>query len=224
MEADPYGRPTMTTSLSDELLDRLQGDEMRRISEAVGLPVDRTRDAVGTALPLLFDTLARKASRPDGAAELHGMLDRDHRGHNIGNVIGSVLGGNPIGGDVLDRVLGQRTPLAAQAVASRTDLDELQSAHLLRVLAPAVMAFLARRALTAEGADSRDSASSGPLNLQQLLQRESEQLHATDSPHSGLLSTLDRDHDGDVDLSDFVGGGTPLGVQTAEMRSPRPLL
>jgi hypothetical protein len=97
---------------------------------------------------------------------------------------------------------------------------------LLRMLAPVVMAYLARRVFTPADAAGRETPAPTPQGLAGALDREEREMRSREGFGGGLLSMLDRDDDGDVDLQDFVrgGGAAPLDVQTAEMRSPRPLL
>jgi hypothetical protein len=97
---------------------------------------------------------------------------------------------------------------------------------LMRLLAPVVMAYLARRVFTPADAAGRETPAPSPDGLAGILQHEEQQMRSREGFGAGLLGMLDRDDDGDVDLQDFVRAGHPkdLGVQTAEMRSPRPLL
>jgi len=123
-------------------------------------------------------------------------------------------------------VLGGRTPVAAQTLGSIGGLGQDRAATLLRMLAPVVLAYLARRVFMPSDAAGPETPEPTPRGLGRLLEREEEQMRTREGFGAGLLSVLDRDGDGDVDLQDFVRGRDRqvLDTQTAEMRSPRPLL
>jgi hypothetical protein len=88
------------------------------------------------------------------------------------------------------------------------------------------MAYLARRLFASRQSAGSATPQASPEGLQTALANEVSSLRGSGNVHPALLSILDRDHDGDVDLQDFTGAGNgnPLPAQTAEMRSPRPLL
>lgn len=216
----------MNAPLSDDLLQQLRGEGLHDIAARLGLSRHDADEAVSAALPLLLGAMGRNARNPQGADALFGALAQDHRGVDPGNVLGTALGGGVGGAGILRHVLGGREPVAAQTLGAIGGLGEGRAAMLLRILAPVVMAYLARRVFTPPQAAGRDTPPTSPEGLADVLQREEQAMRSRDGFGAGLLSVLDRDRDGDVDLQDFVRGAAPdaLGVQTAEMRSPRPLL
>lgn len=215
----------MNAPLTDDLLNQLRADGLPRMASQLGLPQSQVNEAVAAALPLLFGAMSRNARGPQGADALFGALARDHRGLDPGNVLGTVLAGGTAGDGILSHVFGRRTPMAAQTLGSIGGLGPDRASMLLRMLAPVVLAYLARRMFTPPAAAGRDTPEPSPQGLGRLLEDEDRQMRGREGV-GGLLSMLDRDQDGDVDLQDFMRGRDPnaLGTQTAEMRSPRPLL
>lgn len=217
----------MNAPLSDDLLQQLRSDGLQRMAAQLGLAPGQVDDAASAALPLLLGAMGRNARDPAGAQALFGALARDHRGLDPGNVLGTVLSGGAMddGAGILRHVLGGREPVAAQTLGAIGGLGQDRAGTLLRMLAPVALAYLARRVFTPAQATSTGASGASPEDLSRLLENEEEQMRTRDGFGGGLLSMLDRDEDGDVDLQDFVGGRDPAPpVQTAEMRSPRSLL
>jgi hypothetical protein len=216
----------MNAPLTDDLLQQLRADGLPRIASQLGVAPAQVDEAAAAALPLLLGAMGRNARDPRGADALYGALAHDHRGLDPGNVLGTVLGGGMDGTGILRHVLGRREPLAAQTLGAIGGLGQDRASMLLRMLAPVVMAYLARRVFTPADAAGRETPAPTPQGLAGALDREEREMRSREGFGGGLLSMLDRDDDGDVDLQDFVrgGGAAPLDVQTAEMRSPRPLL
>lgn len=216
----------MNAPLSDDLLQQLRADGLTDIASRLGVAPQQVDEAATAAIPLLLGALARNARDPDGARALYSALEHDHRGTDPGNVLGTVLAGRDLGSGILRHTLGGRAPLAAQTLGSIGGIGQDRAGMLLRMLAPVVLAHLARRVFTPQDAAGERTPAPTPEGLGRILEREEEAMRSRDGFGGGLLSVLDRDGDGDVDLQDFVRGRDPgpLGVQTAEMRSPRPLI
>jgi len=196
----------MTATLADDLLSQLQGPQLAQIGQQLGLSDAQAGDAVSAALPLLMGALGRNASQPQGAEALFGALQRDHSGQDLGSVLGSVLGGGGQGTQILDHVFGARQGNAAQGLGAATGLGGAQASSLLKILAPIVLAYLAKRVFS-----QGDAAT--PQALGQALGSEHEQIRQQGGVGGGLLgAVLDRDGDGDTDFSDLIGlAGSVLG-------------
>jgi hypothetical protein len=195
----------MNASLTDDLLSQLQGAPLQQIGQQLGLAPDQAQGAVSAALPLLLGALGRNASQPQGAEALFGALQRDHAGLDVGSVLGSVLGGGGQGAQILGHVFGDRQNNAAQGLGAATGLGGSQANTLLKLLAPIVLAYLARRLFSQGNATSQ--------GLGQVLGQEHQQIRQQGGLGGGLLgAVLDRDGDGDTDFSDLIGlAGSVLG-------------
>jgi hypothetical protein len=195
----------MNAPLTTELLGELQGPQMMQIGRQLGISQADAQGAVAAALPLLLGALGRNASQPSGAQSLYSALERDHAGVDLGSVLGSVLGGGGQGEQILGHVLGGRQNSAAQGLGMATGLGGAQAGSLLKMLAPLVMAYLARRMVSQRAAAS-------PQALGAVLGEERDQIRQQGGAAGGLLAMLDRDGDGDTDMSDLMGlAGSVMG-------------
>lgn len=221
----PESQP-MNAPLSDDLLRQLRADGLPRISTQLGVSPREVDEATAAAIPLLMGAIGRVAREDGGAEALYDILARDHQGLDPGNVLGTAIGGGGNGAGILRHVLGGREPLAAQTLGAIGGLGEGRALLLMRMLAPVVMAFIARRLFTPADAAGTASPEPSPQGLVELLQHEEQAMASRDGFGAGLLAVLDEQDEGEVDLQDFARSRDPaaLDVQTAEMRSPRPLL
>lgn len=200
----------MPNSLTQDLAAQLQGAPAQQVAQQLGIEPAQVTAAIGAALPLLLGTLGRNASQPQGAQALYGALQKDHAGLDLGSVLGAVLGGGGQGGQILGHIFGDRQPQAAQGLGQATGLGSDKAGMLLRVLAPIVMAYLAkhmfekRQAGTAVAGDQP-----GPQVLGDVLGQEHARV-AQDGGAGGLLgAVLDQDGDGQLGVGDLLklGGG-----------------
>ena len=201
-------------AITDELFSSLQDGQIGRIGEQLGISQQQAQSAVAAALPLLLGALGRNAQQPQGAASLFDALGRDHIGVDPQGALGSALAGGGDGGSILGHVFGRRQDSAATGLGTATGLGNERAGALLRLLAPVVMAYLAKkmydRRHAGDGAASAsvadDASTPTPGGLASMLGRENVHIAQQGGIGSKLLSAvLDRDHDGDVDFSDLAG-------------------
>ncbi|MGJ7901374.1 DUF937 domain-containing protein [Lysobacter sp. 1R34A] len=208
----------MSASLTDDLLNQLQGQPLAQLGSQLGLSQPQTQNAVSAALPLLIGALGRNASQPHGAEALFGALQRDHAGAggglDIGSVLGAVLGGGASrqtdGAGILGHIFGGRQETAAEGLGQATGLGGSQANTLLKVLAPIVLSYLAQRMM------SGGNQAASPQALGQVLGQEEQRISQQGGLGGGLLgAVLDRDGDGQVGLGDLlkIGGGLLGGGQ-----------
>lgn len=192
-------------SIFDSVTEQLSGQNLTQLSQQIGADEATTSQAVQAALPMLLGGLARNASNPDGAAALGSALDQ-HRGgmmESLGGLLGSA--GSGAGAEILGHIFGQRRQTVEAGVGQATGLQQQQVGKLLMVLAPIVMAALARRQQAHQEQQvplpgSAAPPSSGPAALPEILKREAQEAEQrAPSGLGGLLGMLDRD-----------GGGNPL--------------
>ncbi len=192
------------STLTNDLLQQLQGHPMSQLGQQLGLNSQQTSGAVAAALPLLMGALGSNATREGGAQQLMGALQRDHTGLDIGSVLGAVMGGGGDGNDILGHIFGARQQPAAQGLGAATGLSGDSAGTLLKMLAPLVMAYLAKQV---------GSSNATPQALGGLLSQEQQQIRQQGGIGGGLLgAVLDQDGDGSVGLSDLLKvGGSLLG-------------
>lgn len=212
-------------TMTDGLMSQLQGAPMAQIGQQLGLSPQQAQQAVSTALPLLMGALGRNAQQPQGAQSLFGALQKDHQGLDLGGVLGSVLGGGGKGGSILGHVFGNRQPVADAGLGQATGLGQDKANMLLKILAPLVLAYLAKRmfdrrrdaaaqSMPAPAADRGDGGvfdrDPTPEVLREELGREEAEVVQRDAGIGGLLgAVLDRNRDGKVDVRDLVGAIPP---------------
>lgn len=204
----------MAESLTDQLFDQLSGTPLRQISRQLGVGQAQTAGAVSAALPLLLGALGRNASQPQGAEALFGALQKDHAGGaDIAGLLGAVLGGaqsrQTNGGGILGHIFGSQQPRAEASLGQATGLGNDKAGQLLKILAPIVMAYLAKQMFQSQGGAGQP-ASAGPNVLGAILGQEQQQVRQQGGLSGGLLgAVLDQDGDGQFGLGDLlkIGGG-----------------
>ena len=200
------------TALTNDLLAQLQGAPLQKIAQQLGTDPQQAAGAVSAALPLLMGALGRNASQPQGAEALFGALGRDHQGAagmGLGDLLGAVLGGNPSrqtdGLGQLGHIFGGRQQKAVSGLGQATGLGSDKAQMLLKILAPIVLAYLAKR-MFSSGQGQAEQPSAGALG--QILGEERAQVQQQGGIGGGLLgAVLDRDGDGDLDFNDMLKAG-----------------
>lgn len=199
-------------TLTDDLASQLQGAPVQQVAQQLGIDPSQASSAVNAALPLLMGALGRNASQPQGAEALFGALQNDHAGMDIGSVLGAVLGGGQSrqtdGAGILGHVFGGNQERAQEGLGQATGLGSGQAGQLLKILAPIVMAYLAKRMFQQPG--SGGAAGANPEVLSGILGQEQQAIRQQGGTGGGLLGTvLDQDGDGELGIGDLmkIGGG-----------------
>jgi hypothetical protein len=201
-------------SIYDSVTEQLSGSNLTQLSQQIGADEATTSQAVQAALPMLLGGLARNASRPDGAASLGDALT-EHRGtgamQNLGGLLGNAESGK--GAGILGHIFGGKRETVENGVGQATGLKQQQVGKLLMVLAPIVMAALARRQQAHQDQEvpvpGASTIPGGPAGLPDILQREAQEAQQrAPSGLGGLMGMLDRDGDGNPlnDLGRMLGG------------------
>ena len=205
----------MTSSLTDQLFEQLQGAPLQRIAQQLGAGQAQTAGAVSAALPLLLGALGRNASQPQGAEALYGALQNDFSSaSDLGGLLGAVLGGaqsrQTNGAGILDHVLAGRLPRAEAGLGQATGLGNDKAGQLMKILAPIVLAFLARQLFQNQGQGKLAQRDASAQLLGAVLGQEQQQVRQQGGLGGGLLgAVLDQDGDGQFGLGDVlkIGGG-----------------
>jgi hypothetical protein len=208
------------TALTNDLLAQLQGAPLQQISQQLGIDQNQAAGAVGAALPLLMGALGKNASQPQGAEALFGALQRDHTGTgDIGSLLGMVLGGaqsrQTDGAGMLGHILGGQQGRAEQHLGEATGLGGDRAGMLMKMLAPIVMGYLAKRMFGGNDGGGQALGMAGGSNptadvLGSILGQEQQQVRQQGGIGGGLLgAVLDQDGDGKLGLGDIlkIGGG-----------------
>ena len=187
-------------AITQIITQKISGAAAGQLAQRLGISEGTAQTAVQFAVPLIVAALARNASQPQGAEDLHQAVATDHDG-SIFNDLGTYLG-NPQaanGAGILDHVLGGQRPAVENNLAQATGMDQNSAGGLLEMVAPLVM-----------GAVGREQQQNGldADGLSQFLVQQQRQAQATDPDLMGTLkSMLDANHDGNVtdDLGRIAG-------------------
>jgi hypothetical protein len=199
------------SSLTDDIFTQISGGALQQISQQLGAGQAQTAGAIAAALPVMLGAMGRNASQPDGADALLGALGRDHNsGGGLGDILGAVLGGQQSrqtdGLGQLGHIFGGQLPRAEAGLGQATGLGSDKAQMLLKILAPIVMAYLAKRMFGG-------SQGASPQALGDILGQERQQAQQQGGIGGGLLGAIfDQDGDGALGLGDVLKlGGSWLG-------------
>jgi hypothetical protein len=182
--------------ITQMITQQLSGAASRQIAARLGVSESTANSAVQIAVPLILEALARNASRPEGAQELHQAVASDHDGSILNNVDGFL--GNPQEGNgagILGHVLGDQRAPVENNLAQATGMDASSAGSLMEIVAPLVMGAVGRTQRQ-NGLDSSGLA-------EYLGQQQQEQAAAAPGLMGTLSAMLDSNKDGSVtdDLS-----------------------
>lgn len=176
-------------AITQLITQQLGGTAARTIAQRFGISEATANTAVQIGIPLILAALARNASQPQEAQNLHQAVAKDHDGSIFDNLMGHLQ--NPQtanGAGILGHVFGTQQPAIESNLAQATGMDQGSAAGLLETLAPLVMGSLGK-AQQENGLDA--SGLSNLLNSEQ----QAAQANAPDAM-SMLSSMLDQNKDG----------------------------
>lgn len=176
-------------AITQMITQQLGGSAARSIAQRFGISEATANTAIQMAVPLIVSALARNASQPQEAQNLHQAIAEDHDGSIFDNLMGYL--GNPQsvnGAGILGHVFGGQQPVVQNNLAQATGMDQRSAAGMLETLAPLVMGSLGQ-VQQQTGLDS-----SGLSNFLDGQQQEA-QANAPDAM-SALSSMLDQNQDG----------------------------
>lgn len=176
-------------AITQIITQQLGGSAARTIAQRFGISETTANMAIQMAVPLIVTGLARNASQPQEAENLHQAIANDHDGSIFNNLMGYL--GNPQsanGAGILGHIFGSQQPAVQNNLAQVTGMDQGSAGGLLETLAPLVMGSLGQ-AQQQNGLDA--NGLSNFLNVQQ----QEAQANAPDA--MGMLSSmLDQNKDG----------------------------
>ena len=176
-------------AITQIVTQQLSGSAARTIAQRFGISETTANTAIQMAVPLILTALARNASQPQEAQNLHQAIANDHDGSIFDNLMGYL--GNPQsanGAGILGHVFGGQRPAIENNLAQATGMDQSSAGGLLETLAPLVMGSLGK-ARQENGLDA--SGLSNYLNVQQ-----QEAQSTAPNAMSVLSSMLDQNQDG----------------------------
>ena len=185
--------------ITQMITQKVAGTAASQLAQRLGISESTAQTAVQLAVPVIVAALARNASQPQGAQDLHQAVASDHDG-SILDQLTSYLG-NPQaanGSGILGHVLGGERPAVESKLAQATGMDQNSAGSLLEMVAPLVM-----------GAVGREQQQNGldPNGLSQFLAQQQQAQPAEPGLMGSISSMLDSNRDGNVtdDLSRIAG-------------------
>jgi|SRR5687767_3622735 len=176
-------------AITQIITQQLGGTAARTLAQRLGISESTANTAVQIGVPLILAALARNASQPQEAQNLHQAVATDHDGSILDNISGYLQNPQQANGSgILGHVFGTQRPVVENNLAQATGMDQGSAAGLLETLAPLVMGSLGK-AQHENGLDA-----SGLSNLLTNQQQEA-QANAPDGM-SFLSSMLDQNNDG----------------------------
>lgn len=140
-------------ALTDDFLAQIPSDTLQQISDEVGVAPDQVESVIKDSLPALLGGMDKNVQSDDGAASLANALGNHADANPLGNLGGLISG--VLGSGILEKVLGGSTPDVSDAIAKNKDgVSGADVQKILAIVAPIVMAFLAKKATSGGKASS----------------------------------------------------------------------
>ena len=136
----------------DGLIDLIPIDD---IADKLGIDEKTAKSAVKTALPAIVAGLTANASSEDGAAALEKALAKHtNKGTKLSDV------DEADGEKIVNHVFGKNKKAVTEAAAGKADVTQEIIAQILPIIAPIVLAWLAKKFLGGDGEAEKPAASS----------------------------------------------------------------
>ena len=138
-------------SVFDTVQQSLGQDQIQQLAQQIGADPGTTENAVQAALPMLLGGMADTARQPGGASTINTLAGEQANAlgglGGLGGVLGGMLGGGGGGGlgGILGSILGRNESTVESGVQQASGLNGDQVRKLLMILAPIVLATLARQ-------------------------------------------------------------------------------
>jgi hypothetical protein len=179
----------MMNAITEIITRQLTGGAVSTIAQRFGISETAANTAVQIGVPLILTALARNASQPQGAQDLHQAINNDHDGSIFDNLMSYLH--NPQtanGAGILGHVFGGNESTVANNLAQATGLDQNSASGVLQTLAPLVMGAVGQT----QQQNSLDAS-----DLSNLLNSQQQQANENAPGVMSMLgSMLDRNQDG----------------------------
>lgn len=186
-------------AITQMVTQRLSGAASQQIAARLGVSESTANSAVQIAVPLILAALARNASQPEGAQQLHQAVVNEHDGSILDNLTSYLE--NPQqanGAGILGHVLGGERAGVETNLAQATGLDQSSAGTLMEMVAPLVMGAVGR---------TQQENSFDPSGLANYLGEQQQEQAAAPGMMGLLSSMLDSNKDGSMtdDLTRIAG-------------------
>lgn len=124
----------------------MSSDQADKISQKTGLSQDQLTQVISAGLPMIVGTMAQNSTSQSGAASLNNALNK-HVNSPVLSSSDAVTSDATIqdGGNILGHIFGGGHAGAANQVSQKTGVDAATVMKVMAMLAPLVMAYLAKK-------------------------------------------------------------------------------
>ncbi|WP_395077535.1 DUF937 domain-containing protein [Flavobacterium sp.] len=202
------------------LMDLLNSDLGKQIISGVagkvGTTEGETSSVLSSVLPVLVGRMQNNATTSEGQSGLLGaLLGGKHDGSILDNLSG-FLGNNDDsdGGNIIGHVLGGNQQNVQNQVSQSTGVSSDKIAMIMKIAAPILMGYLAKKAMGSGLNQQGQTADGGGLGglLGGLLGGQSQEQAPSQSSGGNILtSVLDQDGDGQIGIGDAMAVATKKG-------------
>jgi hypothetical protein len=202
------------------LMDLLNSDLGKQIisgvSGKVGTSEDETSSVLSSILPSLVGGMINNAATPEGHDGLLGALTGGKHDGGILENLSGFLGNNDDsdGASILGHVLGGNSNNVQNQVSQSTGVSSDKVAMIMKIAAPILMGFLAKKLMGGGASNNGAQASGGGLTdiLGGLLGGGTTQQAPSSSMGGSILnSVLDQDGDGQIGIGDAIAVANKKG-------------
>lgn len=132
------------SGITDIVQQQLSGGALQQISDQLGLDPATTQMAVTAALPVVLGAMAKRASNPAAAAEIHQEADNHAVPADMSSIAG-MLSAFGAGGGILSKIFGNNEQTVHNGVSQASGLDLQQAGALVAMLTPLVLSAISRK-------------------------------------------------------------------------------
>lgn len=198
-----------------DLLDSDLGKQIiSSVSGQVGTDESQTSSVLASVLPSLVGGMMNNASTPEGQGGLLGaLLGGKHDGGILDNLSG-MLGGGGVqeeGGKILGHVLGNNQSEVEEQVSQNTGVSSEQVAMIMKIAAPILMGYLAKKAMGNGLTPDAAQSGGGLTDILGGLLGGGQQAPTASAGGNILTSMLDQDGDGQLGIGDAISVATKSG-------------
>ena len=185
------------------------------VSGKVGTSEGETSSVLASLLPTLVGSMQNNTSTPEGLSGLLGALTGGKHDGGILDNLSGFLGNDDQtdGGNILGHVLGGNQENVQNNLAQSTGIGSDKIAMIMKIAAPIIMAYLAKKAMSGGLTNNAEQSGGGLTDiLGGLLGGAQTQAAPTQAGNGNILtSMLDQDGDGELGLSDAIAAATKKG-------------
>ncbi|KAA1396116.1 DUF937 domain-containing protein [Aeromicrobium ginsengisoli] len=167
-------------ALADDILADIDSGTLNDIAQQVGVEPDKLQSIIRDSLPALLGGMEKNVQSGEGAASLANALGQHADANPLGDM-GALING-ALGSGIIEKVLGGAAPNVSEAIGSKAGASGVDVEKILKIVAPIVMAYLAKRLTSGGKAD--------PADVQKEVQNASTEAKAQSPDLGSILGSI----------------------------------